>query len=249
MWSRDSQLYVLTWAGAVIAIFGLVVSVIALVHPEGFPITPGQLAYVGGSCFLGGAVFLGAWRLLSSAIARPDIETISLTKSLTISDATGNDALLLRTEEYRVNRKADHHILTVGGIAATGEASEIKIDGEIIPKPWERRPNSYRVSKSRAMRLTPGQKDSWDCEIRFINSFTQDKETFEHEASQPLRLLVLQVTFPSTRKPRRIGAYLEYGGQTHAELPKPEESQGGRTHTITIKRPQQCGSYVIEWEW
>lgn len=167
MWSKDSQLYFLTWFGTIAGVFGLVVSVVAIVHPEGFPVTPGQLAYMGGSSLIIGAAAIGVWRLLATAITRPDIETISVIKALTILDNTGNDAMLVRTEKNRANRRTLSHTLTVGGIAVTGEVKEIKIDGEVIPSSeWELVVKEYRVVKILQRPFTPGEQFSRSCEMR-----------------------------------------------------------------------------------
>jgi hypothetical protein len=250
MWSKDSQLYFLSWFGTIVGVFGLVVSVIAIVHPEGFPISAGQLAYIGGSSLIVGAATIGIWRWLAAAITRPDIETISVTKALNILDSTGNDAILIRTEENRANRKTLSHTLTVGGIAATGDIKEIKIDGEVIPNSeWELVVKQYRVVKILRRPFNPGEQFNRLCEMRIANSFPKKKETLVHEVSQQLRKLVLEVTFPAARKPTDIRGYLAFGDQTHAGLSAPARSPDGRTFTIPIKRPQLGGSYRIEWEW
>ena len=251
MWSKESQSYVLSWVGTIITVIGLVLSAVALIHPQGFPVTPGQLAYIGGTFFLGGTLGLGAWRLLSTRISRPDIETLAVTKALTIAKTDGSDATLLRTEEFRVNRKPPaFHTLTIGGIAQTGDIAEIKIDGDAIPQAnWDTRVNGRRVTKTKELRLKAGQTFTRDCEIRYLNTFMANTESLEHEASQPLRSLTLRVTFPDGRRPADMRTYLAYGGQPHEELQKPQRSQDGKTFTSTIKRPQKCGTYVIEWEW
>jgi len=250
MWSKDSQLYFLSWFGTIVGVFGLVVSVIAIVHPEGFPVTPGQLAYIGGSSLIVGTATIGVWRLLATAITRSDIETISVTKGLTILDNTGNDAILIRTEKNRANRKTLAHTLTVGGIAATGDVKEIKIDGEVIPSSeWELVVKEYRVVRILQRPFTPGEQFSRVCEMRIANSFPKKRETLVHEVSQRMRELVLQVTFPETRKPNDVRGYLAFGDQTHAALSAPERSPDGRTFTVPVPRPQLGGSYRIEWEW
>lgn len=250
MWSKDSQLYILTWVGTIAGLLGVVLSILAIVHPAGFPVSPSELAYMAVSALIVGAISLGIWRTLRTAISRPDVETLEIVKKLVIKDKTGNDAVLTRTQMDRANRKVASHTLTVGGLSVTGAITEIKIDGEVIPQTnWERVVNDWRVTRTKFTPLQPGTTIARVVETKIADSFPKKIETLSHEVSQHTAKLVMEITFPIDRKPSNVSAYLAFGNQAYEALPAPTRNSDGTIYTFTTANPQLGGSYKLEWEW
>jgi hypothetical protein len=247
--SKDSQEYILAWVGAASGVLGVVLAVLTIVHPQGFPVSAPVLGYMSVAALLGGAVGTGLLRFIRNRISRPDIETDSIVLALTINDKEGKDAVLTRTQVDRANRKVLSHTLTVGGIAATGRISEIQVDGHVVPQAeWERQVTSWRVTKTRQIVLNPGETISREFQMKLVDSFTEATETHNHDVANKMTVLTLKVKFPPDRNPRKTTTFLAFGSLTHEALQAPELDTDG-FRSVSIVKPQIGGAYRIEWEW
>lgn len=250
MWSKESQSYVLTWVGAIIGVFGLIVSLIGLIHPAGFPVTPPTLLYVGGSSILFGAIVLTMYRVIARIGRRPDLETVKIVKALTIHDRDGKEASLSRIQTDHVNRKVTSHTLTVGGITSSGQIQEIRVDGEDVPSStWEKVGSDRRVTRVRYQPFEPGQTITREITMKAIDSFPNKVESLAHDVSQHVKTVVLEVNFPADRKPSRVTGYLAFGNQPYQELKSVQRERDGTKATLIVNKPQLGGSYKLEWEW
>lgn len=249
MSSRDSQEFVLGWVGAVTGVLGVILGVLAIVHPEGFPISPALLAYMSATALVSGTIATGFWRWIRKMIKRPDVETVSIVVALTIDDKSGKSATLNRTQVDFANRKVLSHTLTVGGIGATGTISEIRIDGHVIPRSeWESQVTEWQVTRTQQTVLDAGKSIPRELQMKLVDSFVSDKETLSHEVADNVRELTLKVKFPKDRNPAKLSTFFALGNRNRETLKSPTLEPDG-FYAIIVKGPQLGGTYRIEWEW
>jgi hypothetical protein len=249
MLSKDSQEYILAWVGAVAGILGVVLGILAVAHPQGFPISPSLLAYMSGAALLAGAVATGFWRWFRKMIRRPDVETDSIVVALTLNDKSGKSATLTRTQIDIANRKVLSHTLSVGGIGSSGSISEIQIDGKVIARSeWEPEVTEWRVTRTQQKVLYPGESITRELQIQLADSFVKTTETLSHDVSNRINVLTLKVKFPQDRNPKVLSAFRAFGNQNRDKLPTPVFDRDG-FHSISENAPQLGGTYRIEWEW
>jgi hypothetical protein len=247
--SRKMQEYILAWVGAASGVVGVVLGLVAIIHPTGFPVSPGVLALASAAAFVAAAAITGFWRWIHMIGARPDVEVDHIDIALTIHDKGAKKASLVRTQVDRANRKVFAHPFTVGGVAATGSIPEIRVDGVPVPKTdWELHVNEWSVTKVRQVVLNPGQTIPRSFEMDLIDSFPNATESLVHSVSYEMKQLTLKVKFPKDRYPHKLRTLMAQGNVTRDQLPDPV-LEGDDFYTSVIPAPKLGAEYRIEWDW
>lgn len=249
MSSKAPQEYILAWVGSAAGVLGVVLGVLAIVHPTGFPISPAQLAYSSAAALLAAATITGLWRLVWTMISRPDLEVDHIEIALSIKDKLGHESLLVRTQVDRANRNVSSHPFRVGGISATGQIPQIRIDGQLIPKTdWEWHVNEWAVMKVRQVVLKPGKIITRSFEMDVLDGFPKETESLIHSVSYEMKELRLRVKFPKDRNPRKLRVFMALGNVDRDQLGDPVIGEDDYYISV-IPEPKLGAEYRIEWDW
>jgi hypothetical protein len=187
------------------------------------------------------ALILLVWYFLN----KPEFTVLRIDKTLSISDASGSKATLLRDQTAQANHKGITEFWC-RNISADGTISNILINGE---PPAKQIKEAGDIQVCMQISPPPRARERFKMALSYdlTDSFLTARESLIHVVEAETKLLRMVVELPKQRMPKTARLFLRFGGQVFKELKAPIVA--GARIEAEIKRPRLGAEYCLHWEW
>ncbi len=179
----------------------------------------------------------------------PEFNLLLVEKVLTVSNATGRKATLIRNLHGKVTLKGLTEFWC-RNIAADGTIVNIMINDE-PPQKTIHETGDIHVGKRFPRRLRGGEKFSLQLSYELVDSFINRTGALIHVVESKTEKLRMIVMLPRERPAKSARASLRSDGQSPKKLPDPLLSglNAGERVEIEIENPKSGAEYCLEWSW
>lgn len=180
---------------------------------------------------------------------QPEFTLLMVEKILSIGNATGRTAILVRSLNGKVTQKSLSEFWC-HNIGADGAIVNIRIDGE-PPQKTLKEAGDIHVGKRFARPLRRGEEFSLQLSYELVDSFVKRTGALIHVVENRTKKLRMVVILPRERPAKSAHASFRYGGQMPKKLPDPLSRglNAGERIEIEVKNPKLGAEYCLDWSW
>ncbi len=242
--TREARIEFLTWIATLATVAGVVVTALPLIPRNAF--SPSSRTSVAGLAVvaLGLALYAFVHRM-----RQPDTVLLEATKLLTIHDADGRHASMIRRHTYLATRDVASWMFSLS-MRADGRIEDIRINGEPVSESEiEVVLGSTQIRRVFAEPLQKGRQVTAEVTYRLVDSFRGPHQRTIMGVSSNPRKIAIGIQLPPGRPSTEASGYLAYHDQAEEELDGIEVSENGHRIHFECGNPQRGAQYQVVWRW